>query len=867
MRFPLISSFFFAVLHTFVCYSSFAKSLASVSITSNSLDYATANLSTKWKNDISAPNSFNFQDGSMVKSILLINSIGPPEFSCGFICYGTCMSYHFGIFIVEISGDVPPQVVWLANRDRPVGLGATLNLSLAGELILQDSDGSTVWITNTTEKSVAGMNLTNTGNLVLFDIHDLVVWQSFDHPTDCLLPGQTLLQGQKLIASVSSTNWTTRKSLYSLVPKHDGLYAFFTVNPHPYIYYKSAPTHSFDFQNNTQKSNVTYGNGSVTYSTEFRFNKQSNTVTFANGSLSFSYLGGPTYIKIMSDGHLKVFEWQQGWTGGADLLSNSSGGCDTYPMACGKNAICSNVQQCSCLVKDHFRPVRDFEPNRGCDVTNALTCDAKDDQHFEELNNIKHFASYADMKVPDAETCKQACLNNCSCKAALFKSESGSSERNCYLPSEIYTLTKITDVDFDSDPSYVAFIKIQKVRPSFALVPTSQSAPSPTSQTFAPSPKNRSELVKLISLTTGSFIVMLVVVVGFIIFIIRKRKLNVDMEEDYLDQVPGMPTRFCYEELQNATDNFSKKLGEGGFGSVFEGILQEDNSKIAVKCLEGLGQVKNSFLAEVESIGSIHHVNLVRLRGFCAWKSQRLLVYEFMSNGSLDQWIYHGDREHILGWECRKKIILDIAKGLTYLHEDCRQKIIHLDIKPQNILLDDDFNAKVSDFGLSKLIDRNQTQVLTTRVKGTPGYIAPEWWSSVITEKVDVFSFGVVLLEILCGRKIFDRSLQEESWHLLAVFQRSWEQGVLLDMVDRYSEDMQAHGTEVVEMMKVASWCLQTNFARRPSMSSVVKVLEGVKSVESNLDYNFTDPRMQTASVKREDDWTQLLPSRLSGPR
>nr|GEY78628.1 G-type lectin S-receptor-like serine/threonine-protein kinase SD2-5 [Tanacetum cinerariifolium] len=792
-----------------------------MSITSSIIDYATANLSTTWKNDKSAPNPINFQDGSMVQSILLINSIGrlngPPVFSCGFICYGTCMSYHFGIFIVRISGDVPPQVVWLANRDRPVGLGATLNLSPAGELILQDSDGSTVWTTNTTGKSVSGMNLTNTGNLVLFDVYGLVVWQSFDHPTDCLLPGQTLLQGQKLIASVSSTNWTTRKSLYSLEAKHDGLYAYFTVNPHPYIYYKSAATHSFDFQNDTQKSNVTYGNGGVTstYSLVSGYNKQTNIVTFANGSLSFSYLGQQTYMKLMSDGHLRVFEWQQGWTGVADLLSNSSGGCDTYPMACGKNTICSNVQLCSCLVKDHFRAV------------------------------------------------------------PLFKSESGSSERNCYLPSEIYTLTKITDVGFDSDRSYVAFIKIQKVRPSFALVPTSQSAFSPTYLNFAPSPKKRSELVKLISLTTGSFIVMVVVAAGFIIFIIRKRKLKVEMEEDYLDQVPGMPTRFCYEELQTATENFSKKLGEGGFGSVFKGILQEDNSKIAVKCLDGLGQVKNSFLAEVESIGSVHHVNLVRLRGFCAWKSQRLLVYEFMSNGSLDQWIYHGDREHILGWVCRKKIILDIAKGLTYLHEDCRQKIIHLDIKPQNILLDDDFNAKVSDFGLSKLIDRNQTQVLTTRVKGTPGYIAPEWWSSIITEKVDVFSFGVVLLEILCGRKIFDRSLPEESWHLLAVFQRSWEQGVLLDMVDvgssdmvdRYSEDMQAHGTEVVEMMKVASWCLQTNFARRPSMSSVVKVLEGVKSVESNLDYNFTDPRMQTASVKHEDDWTQLSPSHLSGPR
>ncbi|KAJ0669775.1 putative protein kinase RLK-Pelle-SD-2b family [Helianthus annuus] len=236
-----------------------------------------------------------------------------------------------------------------------------------------------------------------------------------------------------------------------------------------------------------------------------------------------------------------------------------------------------------------------------------------------------------------------------------------------------------------------------------------------------------------------------------------------------------------------------------------------------------------------------------------------------MSNGSLDKWIYLGVREHILEWECRKKIILDIAKGLAYLHEDCRQKIVHLDIKPQNILLDNDFNAKVSDFGLSKLIDKNQSEVMTT-IKGTPGYLAPEWRSSVITEKVDVYSFGIVLLEILCGRKVFDRSQPEESRHLLFVFEKSWEQGTLLDMVDRQSEDMQVHSTEVAEMMKMTAWCLQTNFKRRPSMSSVVKVLEGGMDVESKLDYDFIDPIIQEEDGDGQY-FTQMSASLLSGPR
>nr|XP_043633618.1 G-type lectin S-receptor-like serine/threonine-protein kinase SD2-5 isoform X2 [Erigeron canadensis] len=452
------------------------------------------------------------------------------------------------------------------------------------------------------------------------------------------------------------------------------------------------------------------------------------------------------------------------------------------------------------------------------------------------------------MKNVNVETCKQACLKNCSCKAVLYWSYYSNSSGDCYLPSDLFTMASFPD---NRRMHTTAFIKVQNARaPSLSV---SQN-------------KRKNLVAKVLGPAIG---ISLILVVVFVMFIVHKKRLHAktkEEEEEYLLQVRGMPTRFSYGQLKTATENFSRKLGEGGFGTVFEGIL-EDGSKIAVKCLEGHGQVNKSFLAEVESIGSIHHVNLVRLRGYSAWKSQRLLVYDFMSNGSLDSWIYHGYLGHVLEWECRKNIILHIAKGLAYLHEECRQQIIHLDIKPQNILLDDTFHAKVSDFGLSKLVKKNQTQVMTT-IKGTPGYIAPECWSSsVITEKVDVYSFGIVVLEILCGRKIFDRSLPEESWHLLAVFQKSWEQGTLLDMVDKYSENMQANGAEVVEMMKVASWCLQTDFTRRPSMSIIVKVLEDGMSVESNLDYNFTDLRMQKTTIAQEKELTQLMPSILSGPR
>ncbi|XP_022001415.1 G-type lectin S-receptor-like serine/threonine-protein kinase SD2-5 [Helianthus annuus] len=662
----------------------------------------TANLSTTWNTNY-----------SYAQPILFTETNG-TQFACGFLCEGNCtngksLHHIFAVFIYPTTYHKAYKVVWSANRDYPVRENSILNFTSAGDLVLKDGDGSIVWTTNTAGKSVAGMNLTETGNLVLFDNQNSVVWQSFDHPTDSLLPGQKLYQGQKLKSSVS--------------------------------------------------------------------------------------------------------------------LSNSSG-----------QEVCH--YSCSCAGREHFRPVNDRQPNLGCSEITPLTCNSTQDQDLIKLENVKYFTSTADMEGVNMETCKQACRKNCSCKAAFYQYYSHVSSGDCFLLSELFTMKTVDPLYYNAS----AFIKVQYV--------TSHRLPH--------------QVARLVGYIVGSFVLLLVVALG-VVYVFYKRKRDIEMEEENLDQLPGMPNRYSYEELKTATENFSKKLGEGGFGTVFEGTLR-DGTKIAVKCLEGLAHVKKSFLAEVQSIGSIHHVNLVRLRGFCTWKSQRFLVYDFMSNGSLDSWIYLGVRKRVLEWECRKKIILDIAKGLAYLHEECRQKIVHLDIKPQNILLDSDFSAKVSDFGLSKLIDKNQSEVMTN-IKGTPGYLAPEWRSSIITEKVDVYSFGIVLLEILCGRKVLDRSQPEESGHLLFVFEKSWEQGTLLDMVDRQSEDMRVHSTEVVEMMKVAAWCLQTNFKRRPSMSSVVKVLEGGMGVESKLDYNFIDPIIQETEDGDGKYFTQLSASLLSGPR
>ncbi|XP_076890561.1 G-type lectin S-receptor-like serine/threonine-protein kinase SD2-5 [Bidens hawaiensis] len=596
---------------------------------------------------------------------ILLGETNVAQFACGFFCEENYTTYFFSIFIFGTRSS-KFKVIWSANRDYPVQEKAILNFTTAGDLVLKDGDGNVVWTTKTAGKSVAGMNLTDTGNLVLF-------------------------------------NDQNSEGMYSLQVTNKGLFAYVESNP-PQAYYS--------------KLDYLYGNET---------NKGRRYNRFLNGSLSlFFHSSEPSdpddaidipqassaqYMKLMSDGHLRVFEWQSDslkWTVVADLLTNSYVGECGYPLTCGRNSICTTgqKQQCSCPTKDYFRPVNNRQLNMGCSEITPLTCNSTRRQHFITLDHVKYFTLTEDMEGVSMETCKQACLNNCSCKAAYFQYSLNVSSGKCFLPSEIFTMKNENSGYFVC----LAFIKVQNV--------TSPPLSPPVTAILGSSNHSSPQVARVAGSIIGGFVLLLVVAIGIIMYKVHKRKMDAEMKEEYFDQVPGMLTRFSYEELKTATKNFSTKLGQGGYGSVFEGTLR-DGTKIAVKCLEGLAHVKKSFVAEVQSIGSIHHVNLVRLCGFRAWKSQR--------------WIYHGVWEQILEWESRKKIILDIAKGLAYLHEDCRQKIVHLDIKPQNILLDNDFNTKVSDFGLSKLIEKTQTEVMTT-IKGTPGYIAPEWRTSIITE-------------------------------------------------------------------------------------------------------------------------------------
>ncbi|PIN00234.1 Serine/threonine protein kinase [Handroanthus impetiginosus] len=298
----------------------------------------------------------------------------------------------------------------------------------------------------------------------------------------------------------------------------------------------------------------------------------------------------------------------------------------------------------------------------------------------------------------------------------------------------------------------------------------------------------------------------------------------------------GAITQFTYEDLAAATGGFSQSnlLGQGGFGFVHKGVLP-DGREVAVKSLKsGSGQGEREFQAEVEIISRVHHRHLVSLVGYCIANGQRMLVYEFVPNKTLEFHL-HGKGQPVMDWGTRLRIAVGSAKGLAYLHEDCHPRIIHRDIKAANILLDFNFEAMVADFGLAKLTSDNYTHV-STRVMGTFGYLAPEYASSgKLTEKSDVFSFGVMLLELITGRrpvdltnKIMEDSLVDWARPLLS---KATENGNYDELVDPRLEGNYA-SQEMAHMVACAAASIRHSARRRPRMSQIARTLEGDSSLE-----------------------------------
>nr|CAD1841160.1 unnamed protein product [Ananas comosus var. bracteatus] len=394
----------------------------------------------------------------------------------------------------------------------------------------------------------------------------------------------------------------------------------------------------------------------------------------------------------------------------------------------------------------------------------------------------------------DYEGCESACTSNCSCTAFSFRFD-------CKLWHG--DLINSTQCDYCSDGWSISIrTEIDSRR------------------------RNKHPERPPIGLTLGVVLGTATVLAVGLIVTWRCKKRSRTTDPIYLKSFRV----FFYSDLKSATKNFSKKLGQGSFGSVFMGTLR-DSTLVAVKKLEGLRQGEKQFRAEVITVGMIQHINIVRLLGFCAEGTRRLLVYEFVTNGSLDSHLFSKtNSDTFLDWNQRYRIAIGIARGLAYLHEKCKDFIIHCDIKPENILLDEKFCPRIADFGMAKLFTRDGSRVLTT-MRGTIGYLAPEWISGLaITHKADVYSFGMMLFEIISGRRNTERS--EDGTY---VYFPTWaaakiHEGEVACLLDNNLKG-EAYSEELERACRVACWCIQELESSRPAMGLVVQMLEGVQEV------------------------------------
>ncbi|XP_050221751.1 rust resistance kinase Lr10-like [Mercurialis annua] len=338
-------------------------------------------------------------------------------------------------------------------------------------------------------------------------------------------------------------------------------------------------------------------------------------------------------------------------------------------------------------------------------------------------------------------------------------------------------------------------------------------------------------------LITGLVLASLLLVAAVLVLCDKYKKDKEGKEnqvkiEKFLEDYRALkPTRYTYADIKRITNDFKEKLGEGGYGTVFKGRLSHE-IYVAVKILNNSKGNGEEFINEVRTMGLIHHVNVVRLVGYCADGFRRALVYEFLPNESLEKFIFSSNRnKHNLGWETLLNIAISVAKGIGYLHQGCEQRILHFDIKPSNVLLDDNFNPKISDFGLAKLCSKDQSAISMATARGTMGYIAPEVFSrnfGNVSYKSDVYSFGMLLLEMVGGRKTMDVTVEKTG----LLYYPEWiynhlEKGAELIICLGEKEEEECNAEIAKRLAIVGVWCIQWHPVNRPSMKTVVQMLEG----------------------------------------
>ncbi|CAK8564582.1 unnamed protein product [Lathyrus sativus] len=727
-------------------------------------------------------------------------------FEAGFFNFGDPQRQYFGIWYKSIS---PRTIVWVANRDTPVqNSTGLLKLSDQGTLVILDDPKGVVWFSNSSRVVVkpAVVQLLDSGNLVVKDANSTgnFFWESFDYP------GNTLLPGMELKSNLVTGPYRYLTSWRSPEDSAEGECSY------------KIDTHGFPQLVVDKGGRFLYRIGSwdglLFTGVPWHWHVQSLfnfSVVFTDKEFSYQYQtsNSSTLIRVILDsyGNTQRLVWSDKTQIWEAIASRPVDQCDDYVL-CGINSNC-NIKDfpiCECL--EGFVPKfkSKWESSNwsdGCVRRTKLNC-----------VNGDGFLKYTNVKLPDTssswfnrslslEECKTVCLKNCSCIAySNLDIRYGGS--GCLL-----WFDNILDMRKHPDQGQEIYIRLASSE--FDHI------------------KNKRKLKHVATLAgVVAFIIGLTVIILLISAYKRKlgglRKLFHKKEKKDGD---NLATIFDFSTITKATDNFSNrnKLGEGGFGPVYKGILV-DGQEIAVKRLsETSGQGNEEFKNEVKLMATLQHRNLVKLLGCSIQQDEKLLIYEFMPNRSLDYFIFDSTRIKLLDWTKRLEIIDGIARGLLYLHQDSRLRIVHRDLKTSNILLDIDMIPKISDFGLARSFMGDQAEANTNRVMGTYGYMPPEYAvHGSFSIKSDVFSFGVVVLEIISGRKnrgfcdpLHDLNLLGHAWRL-------WIENKPLELMDEILYDS-AICSEIIKFIHVALLCVQQKPENRPNMSSVVFMLKGEK--------------------------------------
>ncbi|KAL1533731.1 G-type lectin S-receptor-like serine/threonine-protein kinase [Salvia divinorum] len=712
-----------------------------------------------------------------------------------------------GALIAAVSFNSIP--IWQAGPSA--SSSAVLRLLPSGDLQLLPSASSStpLWSSATAALGVSAAELQESGNFVLKNSSGAAVWASFDRPTDTIVPNQQVNANHTL---------TSTSGLYSFRIMQNGNLTLLWNDTVTYYNSGLNSTANFNLSNPIIQIQPTgilslsdpslSGDLDLAYSSDYA--EENNVFRI---------------VKLDNDGNLRIHSFVQGsgtLTAGWAAVSDQ---CQVYGF-CGNNGICSYNDTspiCGCPSLN-YEPVDVSDTRRGCKRKVELQ-DCSGQVAMLQLDHTEFLTFDPELETQvfymGNQPCNLNCLNGQSCVASTSLSD-GSGQ--CFLKTSSF----VSGFHTPAIPS-TSYVKV-----CAPLLPN----PSVASGSGGVRNKWRLKAWVVVAAVLATLFVLALFEGGLWWWCVRNNTKFSALSSQYalLEYASGAPVQFSYKELQKATKGFKEKLGAGGFGAVYKGVLA-NRTVAAVKQLEGIEQGEKQFRMEVATISSTHHLNLVRLIGFCSEGKHRLLVYEFMKNGSLDSFLFASSEEQSgkhLNWENRYNIALGTARGITYLHEECRDCIVHCDIKPENILLDENYCAKVSDFGLAKLVNPKDHRYRTlTSVRGTRGYLAPEWLANLpITSKSDVYSYGMVLLEIVSGKRNFEVSAETNHKKFSLWAYEEFEKGNVEAVVDKRLLDHEIDMEQARRAVVVSFWCIQEQPSQRPMMGKVVQMLEGIMEIE-----------------------------------